>query len=119
MMVDSMTRLCPCCAYPLNENSECDQCQYQEDVILNDDSPSLEITLETRNMASKLVNKNTNEPLNPGDIVRDFRGTDWILHGYETPKSENSSGRVYLKTDENEMPQAFYPSIIDAKIIVE
>ena len=64
----------------------------------------------------KLVNQNTGAPIKTGDIVRDFRGTRWILEGGRPPHKESSSGFVWLRsTDERRLSREFYPFVIGAK----
>jgi hypothetical protein len=67
-----------------------------------------------------LVNSKTREPLNNGDKVLTFRGEPGTLQSFTPPKHAASTGRVYVKLDEDadgRWPHEFFPSVIDAKFI--
>lgn len=65
-----------------------------------------------------LIDKNGIE-LKLGDIVADFRGTEWTLCGFTPPRHSNSTGRVHVQriTREGVVANAdFYPSVVNATI---
>ena len=65
----------------------------------------------------KLINERTGTEIKIGDVVKTFRGEAATLVGMAEPRSENSTGRVYLRRDG--VTDALYPSVIDAKWIKE
>ena len=63
----------------------------------------------------KLVYEKTGVPVNYGDIAHTFRGEPVIVEGWEKPRHEGSTGRVYVKgMDDRGFSMGFYPSVIGA-----
>ena len=63
----------------------------------------------------KLVDEKTGKTIEIDTEVRDFRGNTWILTDWTAPRSEPSSGHVYLR--DGGTTAEYYPSVIGAKII--
>lgn len=56
------------------------------------------------------------KPVVLGQIVTDFRGDKAIVTGWEEPHKPSSSGRIYVKWDEDQtMDNSYYPSVFGAK----
>jgi len=53
--------------------------------------------------------------LQKGDVVKDFRGFEWIYYRVSQDWSPGKSGKV-LVGDENRPQREFYPSVFDAEI---
>ena len=63
----------------------------------------------------KLVYLKTGVPVNYGDVAHTFRGEPVIVEGWQAPRHEGSTGRVYVKEmTEHGFSAAYYPSVIDA-----
>lgn len=57
-----------------------------------------------------------------GMKVKDFKGSDWYLVDWREPRSESSSGRVFVKknfSDDQFKIREFFPSVINAKFVYE
>lgn len=64
----------------------------------------------------KLIKEKTGEIVNAGDVVHCFRGNAAVVTGWELPKSEASTGRVYVKEmKENGFEMGYYPSVYGLK----
>jgi len=69
-----------------------------------------------------LINRETNQVVEKGDVVTDFLNKKWVLVSWTPPKTPNSSGRVILEdmTERgngiSRATREFYPSIINAVI---
>jgi hypothetical protein len=59
----------------------------------------------------RLVYKASGAEVNLGDRTKDFRGEEWEVTGGSPPKTEASTGRVYVKRDGPE--RGFYPSVME------
>jgi hypothetical protein len=58
----------------------------------------------------KLVNE-AGEAVHSGAKLKTFRGEPVTLDTFEPPRSENSTGRVYCR-DENDHINAWYPGVV-------
>lgn len=66
----------------------------------------------------KLVYERNGNEVQAGDIAHTFRGEPVIVTGWQEPRSEASTGRVYCTSmDESKWQNAWYPSVIGAKWI--
>lgn len=69
----------------------------------------------------KLLHKKTGAEILTGSTVTDFRGEQWKVAGFEPPRHDGSTGRVYLvqwdDPDKEPTKAEFYPGVIDAEII--
>lgn len=64
----------------------------------------------------QLINLKTNQPLQTGEVVHDFRGEAAIVTGWCEPQHAGSTGRVYVKYMNDEgWHREFFPSVINAK----
>ena len=67
-----------------------------------------------------LVYETTGKPVKTGDIAHTFRGEAVIVTGWQEPRHEGSTGRVYCQsTDESKWNDSWYPSVIGAKWVGE
>lgn len=55
------------------------------------------------------------KPVQIGDKVKTFRGETFTLIGVQVPRHEGSTGRVFVRDDQDGTELAFYPSVIGAK----
>jgi hypothetical protein len=62
----------------------------------------------------KLVGDDGN-PIEIGTQVTDFRGKLWTLTDWTAPRHAASTGRVYLRAEDDE--REFFPGVINAKIV--
>lgn len=62
----------------------------------------------------KLVDTNTREPLHVGDTVTTFRGQVGTLVTVKEPRSDGSTGRVYVRFEGQQHAREFFPSVIGA-----
>ena len=65
----------------------------------------------------KLVSNKTGAEIKVGDTVTTFRGEPHILMSFDHGTTPSSTGRVYVSYGLDDFRQAFYPSVIDAKIV--
>lgn len=64
----------------------------------------------------KLIYEKTGIEVQSGDIAHDFRGKAAVVTGWELPKSEASTGRVYVKEmNEQGFSGEYYPSVYGMK----
>jgi len=64
----------------------------------------------------KLIHTETGKEIRLGDRVQDFRGDYLTIQSFEKGRTAESTGRVYVRSDEG-WEQGFYPSVINAKIV--
>jgi len=62
----------------------------------------------------KLICAITGRKMKVGEEVVSFRGEMYTLVGWDAPKREGSSGRVYVKDATGEV-QEYFPSVFEAK----
>lgn len=63
----------------------------------------------------KLVYENTGVEVQAGDVAHTFRGEAVYVEGWEKPRHEGSTGRVYIKEmRDNGCTCGYYPSVIGA-----
>jgi hypothetical protein len=74
---------------------------------------------QTEETMTKLINESTGNELKKGDIVQDFRGESHVLIGFRAPHKPASTGRVIVKSLDSEDVREYYPSVINAKIVVD
>jgi hypothetical protein len=74
----------------------------------------------------KLIHEKTDQLVKVGGVVKDFRGDPAIIANLEGfPKTENSSGRVYVDLMDEDLKQihgytqGFYPSVYGLKWVIE
>jgi hypothetical protein len=59
----------------------------------------------------RLLNKQ-GQPVNVGDVAHDFRGEAAIVTGWQEPAHEGSTGRVYVRTmEDNAFEAGYYPGV--------
>jgi len=64
----------------------------------------------------RLIYETTGKPVNVGDIAHTFRGEAVIITGWQEPRHEGSTGRIYTQsTDESRWQNAWYPSVCGMK----
>ncbi len=64
----------------------------------------------------KLIYEKTNTEVKAGDIAHDFRGDAAFVTGWQEPKHEGSTGRVYVKEmREGGFEAGYYPSVYGMK----
>lgn len=63
----------------------------------------------------RLIYKNSNVEVKPGDAAQTFRGETVIVEDIEKPKSSASTGRVHVIA--SGVRESFYPSVIGAEWI--
>lgn len=66
---------------------------------------------------AKLINEETGVEIKRGDLIKSFRGEDYILTGFKEPHKPSSTGRVYVTPVSGGLAREFFPSVIGAKII--
>lgn len=69
-------------------------------------------------MVSKLIHDDGHE-IQVGDEVIDFRGNKLIVCSWKEGQTPESTGRVYVKEANSDWEQGYFPSVIDAHIVVE
>ena len=57
----------------------------------------------------KLVERETGIEVHKGNIITDYLGGHWILHGWDEPDYFDILGTVYVKKGEDDIPKAFEP----------
>ena len=63
----------------------------------------------------KLIYRKTETEVKCGDIAHTFRGEPVVVTGWQEPRHEGSTGRVYVRDmSERGFEQGYYPSVIDA-----
>ena len=56
------------------------------------------------------------KPVELGQVVTDFRGDKAIVTGWDEPHKPSSTGRIYVKWDEDQtMSDSYYPSVFEAE----
>lgn len=70
-------------------------------------------------METKLINTTTGQELTIGQEVTCFRGEKYTLVGFRAPKHEASTGRVIVKKEGSKWSDEFFPSVINAEIVVK
>lgn len=64
----------------------------------------------------KLIYEKTGAQVQTGDIAHDFRGKAAVVTGWELPRHEGSTGRVYVaEMRENGFNMGYYPSVYGMK----
>lgn len=64
----------------------------------------------------KLIREKTGEQINTGEVVHCFKGKAAIVTGWEPPRHEGSTGRVYVKEmKEGGFEMGYYPSVYGLK----
>ncbi len=62
-----------------------------------------------------LTYKTTGKPVNIGDVVHTHLGKAVIVTDWQKPAHEGSTGRVYVRTmQDNPFEMGYYPSVIGA-----
>lgn len=66
----------------------------------------------------KLVDKNTQQEIKPGDTIVAGDGDRYTLISFTPPHKPSSTGRVYVKLEGSEEPfgREFFPTVFDAEI---
>jgi hypothetical protein len=72
--------------------------------------------MKTHNKA-KLIDKKSGAEIIMGSKRKDFRGETVTVLDFMPPEHEGSTGRVIVK-DKGGFVSEYYPSVIDAKIII-
>jgi hypothetical protein len=63
----------------------------------------------------KLIYKDTGKPVIAGEPVHTHLGKAVIITGWQEPKHENSTGRVYVRTmQDNAFEMSYFPAVIGA-----
>lgn len=57
----------------------------------------------------KLIDRETGIEVHKGNIITDYSGGQWILHGWDEPGYFDILGSVYVKKAEDDTPKAFEP----------
>jgi hypothetical protein len=65
----------------------------------------------------KIIDAKTHHPLKIGDPVKTFRDEPATLTDWEPPRHEASTGRAYIKMDEDGYEHGYFPSVINALIV--
>lgn len=78
------------------------------------------ITASAQGAIWTLVDSTTGEYPSIGDEVVSFRGEEFILDGGAAPRTENSTGRVYVKPiNHPNLSSEFFPSVFGLKWVQE
>jgi len=64
---------------------------------------------------AKLIRNADKTEVKSGDLIKDFRGEEAVLTGFQEPQSYGSSGRVYVKVKGEQ--RAFFPGVYDLTIV--
>lgn len=67
--------------------------------------------------AGRLVHKETGDQVNIGDKLLDRDGSTVIVQGWRKPHKISSSGRVFVKGDDDTFEQQFFPHVFDLEIV--
>lgn len=67
--------------------------------------------------AGRLVHKHTGDQVNIGDIVMGRDGDELTVMGWRKPHKISSSGRIFVKGDNDKFEQQFFPHVFDLKIV--
>jgi len=67
----------------------------------------------------KLVNSKTKAEIKIGDKVITFHGDAGVLKGFTKPHNINSTGRVEVLMENAKTADHWYPSVINAEIVLE
>ena len=68
----------------------------------------------------KLIYENTGCEVKFGDVTQTFNGERVVITGWQEPRHEASTGRVYCQSmDESKWDSAWYPSVVGARWIGE
>lgn len=66
--------------------------------------------------AGRLVHKETGDVVNIGDkLTRD--GQEYTVQGWRKPHKVSSSGRVFVKIDEDTFERQLFPHVFDLEIV--
>lgn len=64
----------------------------------------------------RLTYTKTGDEVKVGDVVHNHMGKAVIVTGWERPKHEGSTGRVHVRTmQDNPFEMSYYPSVINAQ----
>lgn len=66
--------------------------------------------------AGRLVHKDTGEEIKIGVTLKSRDG-DVTLIGFRKPHKPSSSGRVFVKADDDTFEQSLFPHVFDLKIV--
>jgi hypothetical protein len=64
-----------------------------------------------------LVDCKTKKPVKVGDVVRTFRNERGILVGWDSPRHEASTGRIYVSLDGCDYDDSFFPSVCNLEFV--
>ena len=62
-----------------------------------------------------LRDRTTGKIIRSGDVVKTFRGEEYILEGGTPPHHEASTGRVWVRSPSKVTVEEYFPSVINAK----
>lgn len=98
--------------FPIVENKVVDGAPL---LVVSEDEKMIEAdvwdTHELRHKSGRVLKK--------GDKVKDFRGDEHTVHGFQPPRHSGSTGGVYTTQKGQKHSGEYYPSVIDAEIVAK